>query len=251
MIHREDHGRVAVLRIEHGKANAVDIDLFDALDEQLEAVEESEARAVVLTGTGSAFSAGVDLFRVLEGGEAYLRAFLPALSRGIRRLFGFHRPVIAAVNGHAIAGGCILALACDRRVMARGKGKIGVTELKVGVPFPVAALEVLRFQMPDRLVQDLVYTGRLIGAEEARSAGLVDQLVDPEELMGEALSQAEALAAVPGDSFALTKRQLRQHVLHHIENEEEHMEEEIARIWSDPSTHRVIRAFVEATLGRG
>ena len=145
MIHREDRNDIAVLRMEHGKANAVDTDLFTDVGAALDAVESSNARALVLTGTGSMFSAGVDLFRVLKGGAPYLAEFLPLLSTIVRRLFTFPRPIVAAVNGHAIAGGCVMAAACDRRIMNRDKGKIGVTELLVGVPFPADALEALRF----------------------------------------------------------------------------------------------------------
>ena len=148
MIHREDRDTVTVLRMEHGKANAVDTDLFTDIGAALDAIEDSSARALVLTGTGSMFSAGVDLFRVLDGGAPYLAEFLPLLSATVRRLFTFPRPIVAAVNGHAIAGGCVLAAACDRRVMNRDKGKIGVTELMVGVPFPADALETLRFLLP-------------------------------------------------------------------------------------------------------
>ena len=104
MIHREDSGDVAVLAMEHGKANAIDVDLFADLDRSLDEVEGSAARALVLTGRGPMFSAGVNLFRVLEEGAPYLEVFLPRLSASVRRLFASPLPVVAAINGHAIAG---------------------------------------------------------------------------------------------------------------------------------------------------
>jgi enoyl-CoA hydratase/carnithine racemase len=250
MIALEHHGPVALLRLQHGKANAVDVDLFDALLDRLDALEISDARAIVLTGQGSIFSACVDLHRVLEGGAGYLQTFLPTLSRIVQRLFAYPKPLVAAVNGHAIAGGCIIALACDRRLMAEGGGKMGVTELKVGVPFPVAPLEVLRFQVPDRLAQDLIYTGRLLGAEAALAAGLVDQLVPASDLLEKALQAAGELAELPEGAFAMTKRQLRQEVVERIAAREQELDDEILRIWCDPATLATIRAFVEATVGR-
>ena len=165
MIHREDSNGVAVLTMEHGKANAVDEVLFTDLNRALDDVEASSARAVVLTGTGSMFSAGVNLFRVLEGGVPYLEAFMPLLSASIRRLFNHPLPMVAAVNGHALAGGCILAAACDRRVMNFEQGKIGVTELAVGVPFPAAALEAVRFLLPERHLQSLASSASRTRAE--------------------------------------------------------------------------------------
>ena len=144
------------MRLAHGKVSAIDLELLECVVDRLDQIEESSARAIVLAGTGSSFSAGVDLFRVLDGGPDYLNRFLPALSRALVRLFTFPRPVVAAINGHAIAGGCILASACDYRLMALGKGKIGVPELVVGVPFPMIALEILRDLVPDRRFQEVV-----------------------------------------------------------------------------------------------
>jgi enoyl-CoA hydratase len=114
-----------------------------------------------LTGTGSIFSAGVDLFRITRDGPDYVRTVVPLLSRVLCKLFAFRMPVVAALNGHAIAGGCVIALAADVRLMAERAGKIGVPELLVGVPFPAAALEVVRFAVPRDKLQSLIYSGEL------------------------------------------------------------------------------------------
>ena len=250
MIHREDRDRVAVLRMEHGKANAIDPDLFTDLNRALDDLEATASGAVVLTGTGTIFSAGVDLFKVLDGGADYLRAFLPLLSSSVRRLFAFPRPVVAAVNGHAIAGGCILAAACDRRVMGRAAGGIGVSELLVGVPFPVDAFETLRSLLPDHVVQDLVYSGRTLDAAEALAVGLVEEVVEPEEVVDRAVASAGRLAAIPSQAFALTKRQLRSPALARMERGAAELDPEVLASWSRPETAARIRAFLERTVGR-
>src|SRR5262245_25785640 len=112
MIERSEHDGIVTLRLAHGKASALDIELLEAILGELDRAAP-KARAVVLTGTGSIFSAGVDLFRVTRDGADYVRRFLPRLSRTFRALFTFPGPVVAAVNGHAIAGGGVLVLACD------------------------------------------------------------------------------------------------------------------------------------------
>src|SRR5262249_50525029 len=132
MIERFQHEGILTLRLAHGKASALDVELLDALQHELDGVPE-DVRALVLTGTGSIFSAGVDLFRLTQEGADYVRRFLPLLSRLVRALFTFPRPVVAAANGHAIAGGCIIVLASDVRLMAEGTGRIGIPELLVGV----------------------------------------------------------------------------------------------------------------------
>lgn len=250
LIHREDAGIVAVLTMEHGKANAVDTDLFTDLNRALDDVENSSARAVVLTGTGSMFSAGVDLFRLLEEGPPYIEAFLPQLSASIRRLFTYPLPMVAAINGHAIAGGCILAAACDRRVMNREKGTIGVTELSVGVPFPAAALETLRFLLPERHVQSLVYSGRTLGAAEAQAIGLVEEVADADDVLDHAREAARRLGDIPAAAFLATKLHLRRPALEIMESLAAELDPGVQEIWSRPETLAGIRAFLERTVGK-
>src|SRR5262249_62216638 len=105
-------------------------------------------RALVVTGTGPMFCAGVDLRRLLREPPAYLDRFLPALDRMFETLLFLPKPVVAAVNGHAIAGGCVLACMCARRLAARRAARMGVTELLGGLPFPAPALETLRARLP-------------------------------------------------------------------------------------------------------
>lgn len=205
---------------------------------------------MVLTGSGSIFSAGVDLFQVLEGGEAYLAQFLPKLSGSLRRLLTLGRPVVAAVNGHAIAGGCVLACACVRRLMADAAGKIGLTELLVGVPFQLAALETMRELVPAHRVQDIVYRGLTLPPPEALAAGLVDELVPPESLLERSCEVARELGRIPADAFALTKRHLRRPLLERIDRYGADVDPEVLEQWSRPETLGTIRAFLERTVGR-
>lgn len=256
MIHRERQDEVTVLRIEHGKANALDTELLEELVQALEEVEADRdpggAAAVVLTGSGSIFSAGVDLFRVLDGGADYLAGFLPTISLALERLFAFPRPVVAAVNGHAVAGGAILAAACDLRLAAAGSRRIGVPELLVGVPFPAAALEILRFAVPREQVQPLVYGGSTYPPEEALARGLLDEVVSPpERLLPRALEAARELAVLPRESFRLTKAQLRHPALERMRRLAPTHDGAVREAWTDPATQERIRAYLERTIGRG
>src|ERR1700736_1981644 len=135
MINVKAEDGIATVTIRYGKANALDIALCEGLAKCFEDLRASDARAVVVTGQGRIFSAGVDLLQVTAGGADYVRKFLPTLHRLYDAVFSHPRPVVAAINGHAIAGGCVLACCADRRIMARGGGRMGVTELLVGVPF--------------------------------------------------------------------------------------------------------------------
>jgi enoyl-CoA hydratase len=247
MIERSQHEGILTLRLAHGKVSALDVELLDALIRELDGVGE-DVRALILTGTGSIFSAGVDLFRLTQGGADYARRFLPLLSRFVRTLFTFPRPVIAAVNGHAIAGGCVIVLACDVRLMAEGAGRIGVPELLVGVPFPAAALEVVRFAVPRDKVQSLLYTGRTLPPQEALTAGLIDEVVAPDDLLARAQAIARQLALIPPQVYRLTKQSLRAAALERIERTSEQLDPAALQVWSTAETHAQIREYLRRTL---
>src|SRR5215813_9855417 len=249
MIELSQHEGILTLRLTHGKASALDVELLDALLRELDGVGE-EVRALILTGTGSIFSAGVDLFRLTRDGADYIRHFLPLLSRFLRTLFAFPRPVVAAVNGHAIAGGCVIALAADARLMAEGDGRIGLPELLVGVPFPAAALEVVRFAVPGERLQSLIYTGRTLSPREALGAGLVDEVVTPDALAARAQEVARQLALIPPPVYRLTKQSLRAEALERIERAGEQPDRAALEVWSAAETHAQIREYLRRTLGK-
>lgn len=241
----ERHHDVAVLRIDHGKANTLDSRSCRDLVLRLE--EVSEARAVVLTGTGRIFSAGVDLKRIHDGGAAYVSEFLPLLSDALLAVFGCPRPVVAALNGHAIAGGAVLAAACDHRVL--GAGTIGVTELLVGVPFPLAALEILRCAYGTAPLPSLTYSGSTYGGEDALARGLVDELVAPEAVLERALAVATRLGELPAEPFAHTKAQIRQPFHERIAEYRHTDDPEVERLWRSPAALAAVKSYVDGVLG--
>lgn len=249
MIRLENHGSVALLRIEHGKVNAMDEELLTESLVRLEEIEKSTASAVVLTGRGNVFSAGVDLFRVLNGGNSYLQRFLPLLVRAFEKIFLFPKPLICAINGHAIAGGCILACASDYRIAQKGDATIGVSELLVGVPFPPLALEIVRFAAANHYLQEIVYTGKYYSMDAARERGLIDEIVSAEGLVDRAKEIAGQLGSIPSTAFRVTKRQLREPYVE-FARKFGVSDQQILSEWSDPVTHEVIRSYLQKTIGK-
>lgn len=249
MIHREETNGVTVLRLERGKVNAIDAELLEALIETVDGLREEPPSALVLTGGGGAFSAGVDLYRVLDAGAEYVDRFLPAIDRAVGRLFTFPAPTVAAVNGHAIAGGLVLALACDHRVAAGERAKLGLTELAVGVPFPWLALEVARFRMGERACREIVYSGRLILPAEALALGVVDAVVGEGEAVERAVEVAARLGAIPAAAFRAVKEQLQAPLLARREAEAAAHSRRVLEIWKSEESRRAIQSFMERTVG--
>ena len=244
MLDLEERGEVAIMRLQHGKVNALDLELLLAITEAMRAVDQ--ARAVVITGSGSVFSAGVDLQRIVAGGPAYVREFLPALSDSFMAIFDHPGPVVAAVNGHAIAGGCVIAAACDVRLMSQGK--IGLAELSVGVPFPPAAMEIMRHAVGPA-IGHLVLTAALLDPAQAQSIGLIQHVCTAEVLLESAVDRARQMARTPAGVFSVSKRQLQQPARDRIAARSGE-EEAVAEMWSSDRTRDAIAQYLGALRER-
>jgi enoyl-CoA hydratase len=161
----------------------------------------------------------------------------------------FHpKPVIAAINGHAIAGGAVLACCADRRIMARDSGRIGVTEILVGVPFPALAFEIVRFAVPPRYVSEFTLTGATYATDAALQRGWVNEVTDPDKLLDEALVVARKLAMLSPPAFAQTKSQIRQPVTERLQRSGVATDKAVTEIWTAPATLAFVGDYVARTL---
>ena len=239
---------IEILHMQYGPANAMDLNFCLELTKQVQQLADSSSRGIVLTGQGKIFCAGVDLPQLLAGGVAYVHRFLPALSDLFETLFFCSKPVVAAVNGHAIAGGCLLTCCADRRLMAAGKARIGVPELRVGVPFPTVPLEIMRARTGSSFFEEVVLGGATYGPAEALHRGLIDGVVDSERLLDEAITLAESFAEIRPEIYAFTKKQTRQPVRDAIASGSGSQEAEIVALWESQETHAAVQAFVARTL---
>lgn len=239
MLHVQQRAGVTVLRMEHGKVNVLDLELLTLLAETMDGLTDA---AVVLTGTGSSFSAGVDLRRIVNSDARHTDAFLSALSRALLAVFRHPRPVVAAMNGHAIAGGCVLAAAADARLMSGGS--IGLTELRVGVPFPTAAVEIVRYAVGSA-THPLAMFAELLDPQQAHAMGLVHRLCPPGRLLEDAVEWAGRLAAIAPETFALTKRQLHAPAETLIAERTERDDADVRRQWTDTGGRAGMASFLE------
>jgi enoyl-CoA hydratase len=248
MIECSEKDNIVLLRLAHGKANTMDLELCQALIDSFTELRSSSAKAVVLTGQGGIFSAGVDLVRTAEGGAAYIRKFLLVLNAMFDAVFYFPKPVVAAVNGHAIAGGCVLACCADRRLMAQGNGRIGVTELLVGLPFPALAFEIMRLVTAPRFFPQAIYHGETYLPDDGAARGWIHEVVSFEGLVDRAIGVAQTLAGLPAATFSITKRQMHLPAIERMEREGKVIDAKVRDIWAAPEATATIRAYVARTL---
>ena len=199
---------LALVRLTCGKANALNPRSLGAIERALDEVAGRGARGLVLTGYERFFSAGLDLVTLYGLERDAMDGFIAWFDAVMLRVFVFPRPVVAAVGGHAVAGGAVLALACDARVMGAGAGRFGLNEIRLGVPFPASALEIVRNAVPAGSVEQVLYGGELFDPREALARGLVTEVVNGDTV--EAARQICAqLAAAPTGAFETIKTALK------------------------------------------
>jgi len=214
----EERDGIAVVTISRPPANALDIQATEEVADIFAGLANRPSlRAVVLTGEGTSFCAGLDLKQVPSYDLKDQDRLVDALNRAYFNVYRLPCPVIGAINGHAIAGGMVLALCTDLRIAVDGDYLVGVTEVRAGIPYPVSAIEVCRAEMSKPDFRKLVLFGKNTSPQNAQSMGLFDELIDRNELMKRAQAAATEMAEMPKAGFAKIKQQSRQAALCRME----------------------------------
>jgi enoyl-CoA hydratase len=203
---------VTVITIDRPPANALNVELVEELVGVLEEIATAPPSAIVLSGRPGFFSAGADLKAVPNHGPEQRRRMVSGINRIVLASYGLSCPAVAAVTGHAIAGGMVLALGFDVRI-ASTEGRYGLTEIKVGVPYPQAAIRVVAAELAPHAARRLALGNQLIDSSECLRLGVFDEVVEPSQVVGRAVAIAGELAAMPADVYTRTKLDLRRDAL--------------------------------------
>jgi enoyl-CoA hydratase/carnithine racemase len=208
MILVEHQDRVAIVKLQRGVTNPLDRRLVDQLGGTLQEVAGDPAVRGVVLGSASDkfFSIGFDIPQLLELTRPEFATYYRAFNRVCLDLFTLPKPTVAAITGHAIAGGCILALCCDYRLIADGRRLMGLNEIKLGVPVPYVAHRILRDLVGGRQARQIVESGDFYRPEESLSLGLVDQVCPPDQVLSRAVDRASLLGSSSPEAFAVIKR---------------------------------------------
>jgi len=229
MVELEAEGRVAIVRLQRKPVNAINLGFVESVSAALERAAGADYDAVVVTGMPGVFSAGIDTREVptYDGGER--AAMLRGVNRMVLGFYGLEKPTVAAISGHALAGGFVLALCCDLRLAADGAFRLGITEVDAGIPFPAGPLVVLQSELSPERARRLTLGGLVDGPRSALFAGIIDRVVEPDRLREEAIAAARELAAKPG--YAAVKRQLRARAIERLRAIVERDEEPLLAHW--------------------
>jgi len=240
-------GKIAHITLNRpDKRNAISAQMIADLQSALDAIEKSHARVVIMTGAGKAFCAGMDLemlAAIAKQSPAENQEDSRRIAKMLRRIWSFPRPLIAAVNGAAYAGGCGIATLCDF-TLAAPEAKFGYTEVKIGF-LPAIVSVFLTRQIGEKRSRDLLLTGRIIDAAQAKEYGLVTEVVPAERLMDAAHELAETLISASPSSLTRAKRLLVSAVANSVDADLERAILENARIRCTPDFQEGVASFLE------
>lgn len=228
------------------KRNAISTTMIGELQTALDAVEKSHARVAILTGSGTAFCAGMDLemlAAIARQSPAENQEDSRRMAKMFRRIWSFPRPLIAAVNGAALAGGCGIATLCDF-TLAAPEAKFGYTEVKIGF-LPAIVSVFLTRQIGEKRTRDLLLTGRIMEAAEAKEMGLVNEVVPADKLMERAREQAATLIAASPSSLTRAKHLLTSAAAASVDADLERAILENARMRCTPDFKEGLASFLE------
>ena len=243
------HGQVTELRLARPPVNALDPALCRGIAASLQAAVDAGARGIVLSGGGTVFSAGLDVPHLLSlGSHAEVGAAWTAFLDAARAIAASPVPVAAAITGHSPAGGCVLALCCDYRVMAEGPFRIGLNETQVGLVAPDGIQHLMRRAVGGHRAELLLVRGELVDSAHALRIGLVDALAPQPEVVAHALAWMESLLVLPGAPMLRTRWIAREDLRAALAPERIDIDG-FVEAWSDPDTQAGLRALV-ARLGK-
>jgi enoyl-CoA hydratase/carnithine racemase len=234
----DDQGIVTVT-LSRGKVNALNEAVIDEMAGCFkELAVDAGVRAVILTGTGKFFTFGFDIPEFLSYPKESFIRYLTKFTDFCTYLFLYPKPVIAALNGHTVAGGCMIAIACEYRVMVSGKAKIALNEINFGSSLFAGSVEMMKLLLGQRMAERLVYTGAMYSAEEAYKIGLIDQISSEVDLAGEVRKIAMQYAEKDGVAYKSIKKLLRGPIAEDIMKREKDSILEFVDIWYSETTWR-------------
>ena len=234
-VRREE--KIGTITLNRPKVNALNEELIDELKEAFQDVGgDEDINAVILTGQGSFFSFGFDVPGFMSYSKESFLAYVHKYSDLIKMIYIFPKPVIAALNGHAVAGGCVLALACDYRIMLSEKAKISLNEMTFGSTLFSSATETLRYAVGSKRCEEIIYSGKMFSAEEALGLDLVDIIATEDEFLRVVSEVAEDFAQKDVNAFASIKKMLKKETMDRIERYEASTISEFVDIWYSDST---------------
>jgi 3,2-trans-enoyl-CoA isomerase len=238
--------KIAVLQLDRGRSNAINAEMVSELGQMVRSIENDDNIAgLILTGKEGFFSAGLDLIELYDYDEATIRKFWFDFLDLVRTMASFRKPMVAAISGHSPAGGCVLAICCDYRVMAEGKFIIGLNEVPVGIIVPQSIFQLYSFWLGTATAYRYMLEGKLMNTEEAFSSGLIDELVKPDSILHAAERRIQKYIQMDSTTWRQSKGNLRAELLSKLSADQSEMLDTMLKQWWSPSTRSILKTIIQ------
>jgi 3,2-trans-enoyl-CoA isomerase len=237
---------VAIITLNNGNSNAINKEMLTDLKKIFKSIQTDDAiRGVILTGKHGFFSSGLDLIELYDYNEEQIKAFWEQFLDLVTTLTLFKKPLISAISGHSPAGGCVLAVCSDYRVMAEGKYIIGLNEVPVGIIVPNSIFELYAFWIGKAKAYQNLLEGKLMGADEAKSIGLIDETAPIESLMTVAQKKMKTYISYDPTTWQESKLNLRQDLIQSVSADQTATLEKMLKQWWAPSTRSILKTIIQ------
>lgn len=245
MILKLDHGPVREIKLNRPPVNALSTELIVNLRQAIEKAPQDGARAIVISGAPGRFSAGLDLPLLIGFDREHIKLLWQELYSLLRTIATSPVPTVAAITGHAPAGGTVLTLFCDWRVMAEGDFKIGLNEVRVGIPVPPVLLAGLRQLVGQHRAEHLAVSGALVSPAQALEMGLIDELAPAEQVIDRSIEWCQRLLALPANAMTKTRDEMRKDLASLFASDLDPELDSVLAGWWHPEAQNTLRAIAE------
>jgi len=238
--------RLAIITLNRGKSNSLNREMVTELTDMLQHIAaDDNIGGAIITGKDNFFSAGLDLIELYSYNEEEAKSFWHLFLNFAAKITAFKKPLIAAINGHSPAGGCVIALACDARVMAEGKYIIGLNEVPVGIIVPNSIFHLYAFWLGKADASRSLLEGKLFNPEEALAIGLVDEVVKPESILTAAERKARKYMAFESNTWQQSKVNIRKELIAITQADQSADLEIMLKQWWAPSTRAILKTIID------
>lgn len=240
----KDH--LAIITLDRGKSNALNAEMITELNDMLKNISADQNIAgVIITGKEHFFSAGLDLIELYNYGEEEVKSFWNLFLDFVATLTSFKKPLVAAVNGHSPAGGCVIALACDYRIMSEGKYIIGLNEVPVGIIVPNSIFQLYAFWIGQAHASRSLLEGKLFSPEEALQIGLIDEVVNPASILTAAERKIRKYMAMERNTWEQSKLNIRKELIATADADQSESLDAMLKQWWSPSTRSILKTIID------
>jgi len=238
--------RLALITLNRNKSNALNREMITELNDMLHNIaNDANIGGAIITGREHFFSAGLDLIELYGYNEEEIRSFWLLFLEFTANITAFKKPLVAAINGHAPAGGCVIALACDGRVMAEGKYIIGLNEVPVGIIVPDSIFKLYAFWLGSAHACRSLLEGKLFSPEEALTIGLVDELVNPDSIMTAAERRIRKYMAFEPNTWQQSKLNIRKELIAGMSADQSQTLDMMITQWWSPATRGLLKMIID------